>query len=82
MKRVELKATCLLCGSDEFVLAFDLNVGQRWVLNCSLWQMCAVKANVMVTMFAQTVLIQLCWKLCGALVGLVSFPLGSCVIGS
>jgi hypothetical protein len=57
MKRGELKATCLLCGLEEFVLVVDLNVGQRWVLNCSLWQMCAVKANVMVTMFALAVLI-------------------------
>ena len=61
MKRGELKATCLLCGSEEFVLVVDLNVGQRWVLNFSRWQMCAVKANVMVTMFALAVLIQLRW---------------------
>ncbi len=57
MKRGELKATCLLCGLDEFVLAVDLNVGQRWVLNFSPWQMCAVKTNVMVTMFALAALI-------------------------
>jgi hypothetical protein len=61
MKGGELKATCLLCGLEEFVLAADLNVGQHWVLNCSPWQMCAVKANVMVTMFALEVLIRLRW---------------------
>ncbi len=61
MKRVELKVTCLLCGLDEFVLAVNLNVGQHWLLNCSPWQMCEVKANVMVTMFALAVLIQLRW---------------------
>ena len=57
MKRAELKATCLSCGSKEFVLVVNLNVGQRWVLNCSPWQMCAVKAKVMVIMFAMVVLI-------------------------
>ena len=76
MKRAELKATCLLCGSEEFVLVFDLNVGQRWVLNCSPLQMCAVKAKVMVTMFVLAVLIRLRWYLRGTLVGLVPSPLG------
>jgi hypothetical protein len=61
MKGGELKTTCLLCGSEEFVLVADLNVVQRWVLNCSPWQMCAVKAKMMVTMFALVVLIQLWW---------------------
>ena len=61
MKRAKLKATCLLCGLEEFVLVVDLNVGQRWVLNCSQLQMCAVKAKVMVTVFALVVLIQLWW---------------------
>jgi hypothetical protein len=56
-KRAELKATCLLYGSEEFVLVVDLNVGQHWVLYCFLWQMCAVKAKVMVTMFALGILI-------------------------
>ena len=57
MKRAELEATCLICGLEEFVLVFDLNVGQCWVLICSPLQMCAVKAKVMVTMFTLVVLI-------------------------
>ena len=57
MKRGELKITCLLCGSEEFVLVFDLNVGQCWVLICFPLQMCAVKSKVMVTMFVLVVLI-------------------------
>ena len=61
MKRAELKITCLLCGLEEFVLVFDLSVGQKWVLICFPLQMCAVKAKVMVTMFALVVLIQLRW---------------------
>ena len=73
MKRGELKATCLLCGSEEFVLVVDLNVGQRWALKCSPWQMCAVKAKVMVTMFTLVVLIQLWWELSGTLVGSAPF---------
>ena len=52
MKRAELKIICMLCGLEEFVLVFDLNVGQCWVLICFPVQMCAVKAKVMVTMFA------------------------------
>ncbi len=61
MKRAELKATCLLCGLDKFVLVVDLKVGQCWVLIFFPLQMCAVKAKVMVTMFALVVLIQLWW---------------------
>jgi hypothetical protein len=61
MKRAEQKATCLLCGLEEFVLVVDLNVGQRWVLNHFPWQMCAVQAKVMVTMFALGILIRLRW---------------------
>ena len=57
MKRAELKATCVLCGLEEFVLVVNLNVGQSWVLNCFLWQMCAVKAKMMVTMFTLVVVI-------------------------
>ena len=57
MKRAEFKVTCLLCGLTEFVLVVDLNFGQHWVLDCSPWQMCAVKAKVMVTIFALVVLI-------------------------
>ena len=57
MKRAELKITCMLCGSDEFVLVFDLNVGQCWVLICFPLQMYAVTAKAMVTMFALVVLI-------------------------
>ena len=61
MKRAELKITCLLCGSEEFVLVFNNNVGKCWVLICFPLQMCVVKAKVMVTMFALVVLIQLWW---------------------
>jgi len=76
MKRGELKVTCLLCGSEEFVLVVVLNVEQRWVLNCSPWQMCVVKAKVMVTIFDLAVLIQLWCYLCGTLSNLVPSPLG------
>ena len=63
MKRGELKATCLSCDSETFVLVINLNAVQRWVLNCSLWQQCAVKAKVIMIMFALVVLIQLRWEL-------------------
>ena len=76
MQRGELKAACFLCGSEEYVLVVALNVGLSWVLNCSLWQMCAVKASVKVTMFVLAVLIQLWWKLCGILVCPIPSPLG------
>ncbi len=59
MKRGALKATCLLCDSEKFVLVVNLNVGQCWVLILSPLQMCAVKAKVMVTMFTLGILIQL-----------------------
>ena len=59
MKRAELKVTCLLDGLEEFVLVVNLNAGQRWVLICVPLQMCAVKAKVMVTIFALVVLIRL-----------------------
>ena len=57
MKRSELKATCLSCGSDELVLVFDPSVGQCWILICFPLKRCEVKAKVMVTMFALVVFI-------------------------
>ena len=36
MKRAEFEATCLLCGLEEFVLVFDLNVGQWTMLGTHL----------------------------------------------
>ena len=59
MKRGALKATCLLCNLEPFVLVVDLNAGHCWVLNHSPWQMCAVKAKVMVIMFVLAVLLLL-----------------------
>ena len=76
MKRGELKATCLSCDSEMFVLVVNLSAGQRWVLNCSPWQKCAVKAKVMVIMFALMVLIQLWWELCGTLACPIPSPIG------
>ena len=57
MKDGELKATCLSCDSETFVLVINLNAVQRWVLKCSPWQQCAVKAKLMMIMFALVVLI-------------------------
>ena len=54
-----LKVTCLLCNSEKFVLAVNLNDGQCWVLSCFPWQMFALKVKVMVKMFAMVVLFQL-----------------------
>jgi hypothetical protein len=51
-----LKVTCLLCNSEKFVLAVNLNAGQCWVLSCFPWQMFAVKVKVMVKIFAMVVL--------------------------
>ena len=56
MKRVALKATCLLCDLEKLVLVVNLDAGQCWVLSCSPQQMFAVTAKVMVNMFAMVVL--------------------------
>ena len=39
----------------KFVVVINFNAVQSWVLNCSPWQKCAVKAKVMMNMFALVV---------------------------
>jgi hypothetical protein len=63
MKKGALKATCLLCNLEKFVLVVNLNAGKCWVLSCSPLQMFAVKVKVMVNMFAAMVFFQLWWEL-------------------
>ena len=47
----------------KFVLVINFNAVQSWVFDCSPWQHCAVKAKVMMNMFALVVFIRFQWEL-------------------